>query len=505
MPLTLNIPAIQEDAILLAETRPAKIVVSLTEWQNRNPEDFASDLHDELYLLNRQNVSPTSRLQALEAYLPYVNNCTSSLAKIYNGSLLPLSEKARISANKAESLWLELGYGYKLVLTDLKKQFIKFGSEKTSALALYRAIEAVSNYKSTHHQIYVTAPPHVWSDLHQLYFYAVKLGVHKMEIETQARHSDALALPTIEDIYKHSLLVTLAEPEQLTQQEMLLIENYLTHHIRRTSITAANPQQGTPGVFIIQLDSDKAPTIYSKQKEAINPSSDALLQTLDLVVAMHEDLKSLQTHQRPKSGSISLTSMRNDYISLLIHLIKNWGVNPKRVFNRTQKSGHVELFTGLKSLCSLLGGAQIPASRWDILNISPTGMAIRRHPSAEKNISVGALVGIKTNADTHISIGIVRRANCGNRDRLDIGVQLIAPQATAAIAQIDARDYEEPVLMLPEISAVSQAATIIAPRGTYAPARVLTIQTEGKIQKVMLTKLVECTPLIERVQYSNII
>jgi len=130
MPLTLNIPAIQEDAILLAETRPAKIVVSLTEWQNRNPEDFASDLHDELYLLNRQNVSPTSRLQALEAYLPYVNNCTSSLAKIYNGSLLPLSEKARISANKAESLWLELGYGYKLVLTDLKKQFIKFGSEK---------------------------------------------------------------------------------------------------------------------------------------------------------------------------------------------------------------------------------------------------------------------------------------------------------------------------------------------------------------------------------------
>ncbi len=163
------------------------------------------------------------------------------------------------------------------------------------------------------------------------------------------------------------------------------------------------------------------------------------------------------------------------------------------------------MFTGLKSLCSLLGGAQIPASRWDILNISPTGMAIRRHPSAEKNISVGALVGIKTNADTHISIGIVRRANCGNRDRLDIGVQLIAPQATAAIAQIDARDYEEPVLMLPEISAVSQAATIIAPRGTYAPARVLTIQTEGKIQKVMLTKLVECTPLIERVQYSNII
>jgi len=504
MPLTLNIPVIQEDSILLAETRPASILASLTQWQNKRPEDFASDLHDELYLLNRQNVSPTTRLQALEAYLPYVRGCTASLAKDYCDSLLPLAEKPKVCASKAEALWLELGYGYKLVLTELKKQLIKFGSDKTSALAIYRAIHAVSAYKAVHHQTYVTPPAHVWSDLHHLYFYAVKLGVHKTNIETQANHPDALALPTIEDAYKHSLLVTQAEPEQLTQHEMVLIENYLTHHIRRTSITAANPQQGTPGVFIIQFDSDKPPTIYSKQKDAINPLTDALLQTLDMVVAMHEDLKALQNHQLPKSGSIPRTSIRNDYISLLTHLIKNWGINPKRIFNRTQKNGSVFLFAGLKSIHSLLCGDKVIPSRWDILNISPTGMAIRRNHSAEKNISVGALVGIKARADEHLAIGIVRRANCGNRDRLDIGVQLIAPQAENAIAHIDDRDYDEPILLLPEISAVNQAATIIAPRGTYAPARTLTIHTKGMPQKIMLTKLVECTHLIERIQYSDI-
>jgi hypothetical protein len=504
MPLTLNIPAIQEDAILLAETRPAKIALSLTEWRSKSLEDFAADLHDELQLLNRQNVSSNNRLQALEAYLPYIASTAESLAEHHIKSLLPLDEKAKASAIRAESLWLELGYGYKLVLTELQNQLIKIGTDKSSALAIYRAIYAISGYKSVYHQTYVNPPSHVWSDLHQLYFCAVKLGLHKIEIESKPMHPDALALPTIEDAYKHALLTSLAEPEQLTQNDMLLIDNYLTHHIKRTAITAAIATESTSGLFIIKLDSDKPPSVYSKQKEAINPLSDALLQTLDMVVAMHEDLKALQNHQLPKSGSIPKNSKRNDYIELLTHLIKNWGVNPKRIFNRTQKNGDIALISGIKPLHSALNGNKVLPSRWDILNISPTGIAIRRHHTAEKNISVGALVGIKARNEEYLSIGIVRRANCGNRDRLDIGVQLIAPQAMSAIAHVDDRNYDELILMLAEISAVNQAATIIAPRGMYAPARTITIHSAGTSKKAMLTKLVECTHLIERIQYSLI-
>jgi len=48
----------------------------------KRPEDFASDLHDELYLLNRQGVSAANRLQALEAYFPYVSRCAELLEKI---------------------------------------------------------------------------------------------------------------------------------------------------------------------------------------------------------------------------------------------------------------------------------------------------------------------------------------------------------------------------------------------------------------------------------------
>jgi hypothetical protein len=44
--------------------------------------------------------------------------------------LLPLPDSTKASANKAESLWLETGFGYKTVLTELEKQLIRFGTKK---------------------------------------------------------------------------------------------------------------------------------------------------------------------------------------------------------------------------------------------------------------------------------------------------------------------------------------------------------------------------------------
>ena len=504
MPLTLNIPAIYEDKTLLTETRPAKIVLALTELLNKSTEDFATDLLDELQLLNRQNVSSSNRLQALEAYLPYVIRTAESLAENYADSLLPLGEEAKASAHKAELLWLELGYGYKLVLTELQNQLIKIGVTKNSALAIYRAISAISCYKSLYHQTYVNPPSHVWRDLHQLYFCAVKLELQKIEIESKPRHAHALALPSIEDVYKHTLLTSLATPEQLSQYDMRLISNYLTHHIKHTHITAAIAKENTAGLFIIKLDSDKAPAIYSKQKETINPITDAALHTLDMISAMHEDLKVMQNNQLPINGSIPKNSQCHDYIELLTHLIKNWGTNPKRTFSRTKKNGGIEVIVGIKALYNMLTGIEVLPSHWDILNISPTGFAARRYQSSEKNISIGEIVAIKAINEKSYSIGIVRRANCGNRDRLDIGVQLIAPQAIGAIGHVEDSNHDAHILLLPQISSLDQAAMIVAPRGTYAPDRTLRITRDGLSKKIMLTKLVECTHLIERMQYSLI-
>lgn len=532
MALNLNIPALQEHPVFIAETRPQKIHDALENLKAESPADVALHIQGELEILNRQKISPHHRLQALESYRPQLMLTAQSLSNDYISSSLPLQDKAKASALAVESLWLELGYGYKLTLIDLQNQLFKLGTDKSSAQATQRAMHAVAEYALVHYQTYVIPPTHMWSDLHQLYFCAVQLGIQNVSIQDvdmaigEANANTASYLATsIECTYKHAMLMSLAEPQHLTQQDIRLIADYLAHHIRLAVTTAVTPLNNTSGAFVISLNSDKPPAPYSKQKTDPNPITDILLQTIDLVCVIHQDLEQLQNHQQPKSGSIPTYADRNDYIELLTYLIKNWGITQKRIFNRSIKNGDIDVVVGVNTVrlvanevlddnnlthkqalenSTSLQVAQATSSRWKILNISATGMSIRRHHSAEKNIRIGELIGIKLKNEHHWSVGVVRWANCGTRERLDIGVQLIAPQAQSATARLLQQNRDALVLMIPEFSAVKQAATIIAPKGTYEPARQLALTCNNETNIVMLTRLAERTHYIERIQYSII-
>ena len=524
MALNLNIPLVKDNPIIIAETRPHKIIQSLLDHISKNPLDIASHLHSELEILNRQKTSPSNRMQALDAYRPLLISTTQALSEDYNNAALPLHDKAKLAAAASESLWLELGFGYKLVLVDLQNQLIKLSTDKNSANAIQRGMHAVAEYALTYYQTYTTPPAHVWSDLHQLYYCAIKLGIQNVKVDeekTLIRSTTEIA-NTIEGTYKHALLMSLADPQHLTQKNIRLAAEYLAFHVEKAKISIVAPVEITTSCFIVNLSSNKPPVSYSKQKTAPNPVSDILLQTLDLVIAIHKDLSSLQNNQLPKDGGIPVNANHEAYVDLLTYLIKHWGVTQKRIFNRTKSEGEIEIVSGISAIHhfsnenaeytnnSKIGFSQqynenktVP-SRWHIINISAIGMSLRRNPTAEKNIRIGGLLGFKTKNEKHWSIGLVRWGACGSRDRLDIGVQLIAPQAESAIARIDKTGREEMVLLLPEIIALKQPPTIIMRVGTYQPARQLSITYNNNSDVIMLTKIVERSHHFERIQYSTI-
>lgn len=525
MALKLHIPTLKENPIIIADTHAQKIGQSLAKLQAQNPLDIASHIHIELEILNRQKVSPSNRIQALDAYRPMLITTTQALAEDYCNATLPLHDKAKLASAAAESLWVELGYGYKLALIDLQNQLIKLGTDKSSAHAIQRAMHAIGEHALVYYQTYLAPPDHIWGDLHQLYFCAVQLGIQNLTLEKDKsyREFDDDLDVSIESTYKHALLMSLADPQHLTQKDIRLIANFLAYHVKAAQITAVTPTATLAGVFIISLKSNEPPVPYSKQKVAPDPDTDILLQTMDLVRTIHQHLSSLLDKQLPKDGSIPDDAQRNDYIDLLTYLIKHWGVIPKRVFNRSQKNGELELVTGIAAIHHVSDNKpmathlarhadelnqshplNVRPSRWQILNISATGMSVRRHPTAEKNIRIGSLLGIKTKEEHHWSIGLVRWASCGSKDRLDMGVQLIAPHAQSAFVRIDGREDEEMVLLLPEIAAVKQTATIVVPRGTFEPARQLVLTYQNQNQHIMLTRLIERSHYFERIQFSVI-
>ncbi|PKO45912.1 MAG: hypothetical protein CVU29_08100 [Betaproteobacteria bacterium HGW-Betaproteobacteria-22] len=522
MALNLNIPILVEHPVFIAETRPQKIRLLLQETHTQNPLEIAAHLLSELEILNRQKISPTQRLLALDCYQALIKQTVDVLAESYTHSMLPLHEQAKTATIAAENLWQELGYGYKLALIDIQNQLIKLGTDKSSAHAIQRAIQALSEQALVNYQTYQIPPAFIWSDLHQLYLYAVQLGLHHNQNHEDAAKSaptetdtHAHLVNSIEDAYKHAMLISLAQPQHLTQKDIKRVASYLAYHVQQARITAIEKSDNTPGVFIIGLNSSAPPTPYTKQKNAPNPVSDILLHTIDLVRESHQDLNRLQNNLLPSNGSITAEDNLQEYIVLLTYLIKNWGLAPKRIFTRATKNGEVELIAGIEAIQkSALHAmtdhmtrnqmaAHSAPSRWKVLNMSANGISIRRHHTAEKNITIGELIAVRAKNEMHWAIGLVRWANCGTRDRLDIGVQLIAPSATNAIAHTLEHNASHGVLLLPEILTIKQPATIITPTGLYQPGQKCMMTHDNIKTHILLTKVIERTHAIERFEFTT--
>lgn len=523
MALTLNIPKVIDKPIMVAESRPQKILQTLIDANQQSPLELAAFITGELEMLNRQKMPASTRVQALETYRPHLIKNIEVLASFYEDATLPLDDEAKLTAKAVELLWLELGYGYKIALIDLQHQLIKLGSEKTTVLVIARAMHAIAEQAMLYYQTYFVVPQQVWGDLHQLYFCAVQMGLQHTKTEPNALNGASPAA-TIENTYKYALLMFLADPQHLTQEDMRLIANYLAYHADLAQITAIPPENDDKATFIISLNANGPPVPCIKKQKNFNQNTDIILNTIDLVRMIHQQLGFLKAQKLPRDGSIPENANIPDYIDLLTYLIKHWGITPKRIFNRSPENGEIELVTGItaihyvssnlplaKNISAITSNnddgelvKKVMPSRWQILNISATGMAVRRHPTADKNIKVDQLVGIKTKNSEHWSLAIVRWANCESNDRLEIGIQLIAPSAKSVMAQINGRHSQERVLLLPEISAVNQVESLLAPRGTFAPASQMVLTHADSDTHIMLTKMIDRSHHFERIQFSKI-
>lgn len=503
MAIALHLPALKDNPVIIAETRPQKLAAFLENLQAQSIQVGSSSLQRQLSELNRQKVSPNNRVQALDMYRPVVMRLAEILAEKYVNATLPLEGQVKAAANMVESLWLELGYGYKLAFVDLQNQLIK--SNKTATHCIQSAMQAITEYAMTHYQTYSTPPSHVWSDLHQLYFCAVQLGIqHGSETKVTKNKNQAIA-PSIENTYKQAMLIFLADTQRLSPKNIRNTAEIIASHLNKAHISAVAPLDSPTASFIIHLQSNEPPVAYNKQQAFPDPATDILLLTIDLVKALHTQLSRLQNNQLESEG-------RDNEMNLLTHLIKHWGIPPKRVFRRLAKNGDMELVAGISAIhlsanmTSAFNNETKPLlpSRWQILNISATGIALRRHPTAEKNIQIGSLIAIKTKTEKHWSLGVVRWANCGTRDKLDIGVQLIAPQIKSAYARFDKRDYDEPILTVAPIAANKTGASIIVPRGGFESARKVTLNIGNETSHIIMTKCIERTHQFEQIQYDLI-
>ncbi len=505
MSFNLDVPALDNNPILIAELRPSKIAEFIERIPFNNIFSAATILLEEMQILNRQKVNPDNRTKALEFYRPAVIRITHELHDFYiNNTWYPMPAKVKSGASAAELLWLELGYGYKLAYLDYKGKLINANS-KPVALVLQRSIYSLYKLSLVYYSIYFSPPASIWSDLHQLYYSAVQQNADTIEV--QDTESNLNNLSSVELAYKQAILIGLTNPQHLTKTDIKRVADYLSHLSTFALLRGIGTTESDSGVFLIKLNSNQLPIPFTKKPSNPNAANDILLITLDIARKIHHHLKLLQEGKMPVDGYFSADALDSNYTDLLTYLIKQLGATPKRLFSRANKDHKLQLLFGITDIYQSLETSTKSLSKvstWQVQNTSAIGFALKKFQSGEVSIKVGDFVSMKETAESNWVIAVLRWIIADQQDHLDIGLQLLAPNVgRIGIKSAKLTNYEN-ALTLPEVAPLKLPKTIVVTRGIYSPATVFDIIENGAFTQVLSTKLLERTASFERFQFSKL-
>lgn len=529
MSLKLATPVPDQTANNTVETRPKQVA----EWLERLPKanlfEAGRTLRDALSALNRQKLGEDARLKLLELYRATIMDMLPGMEQQLSGAALPLPEKQRQIANLARELLVEVAYGYKIILLEQLNRLISFGSNKQLPQVIQRALSALSRILVICYETYAPTPAGIWSEMHQLYRYAVQ---HNLQQEAVPDYD---ATSSINLAYKQALMLALADPYRLMQGEVGKILDYLAQYGDQAQLMPLAQTTNPHGFFLVRLESDKPPKAIAQNAADTDARADILLNTIDLARAMHQKIVGLEAGEAPRSLGLPETASDSAYLDLLRRLLRHWGIAPRRHFNRVQNQAGVEICAGLRAAHYFLYGEEIhpvagilPAqdaeitlqaatspgardsqqtfrtSNWVIANESAGGLALRKESEEPVHIRVGEVIGLKPDNAATWNVGVVRWVRSDSPEGLELGVQMLAPNAAPVaikptIANADATF--QPALLLPELPVMKQAATLLAERGTYQGQREFELTQDGVTGYVRATKLVEQTASFEQFQF----
>jgi hypothetical protein len=411
---------------------------------------------------------------------------------------------------------------------DLLNKRLGFGANKLLPPAVQGALSALGDILVVCYQTYAPTPAGIWSEMHQLYRFALQQGIHDEPLEGDG------AAGSIAHAYKQALLLALADPYRLMQGEVGKTLSYLVHFGNQAQLLPMAPVSNNTGLFLIRLDSDKPPRPLPRDTATTDARTDMLLNTVDLARLLHQQITKLEAGEAPAGLDLPQDAQTPPYLDLMRRLIRHWGVTPKRYFNRSRNEATVEICAGVRAIHYFLNGEtpfQAPeaatqeeqggitvigmdstpdavshnfdCTNWEIVNESAGGLALRKQSNEAVQIRVGEVIGLRTRQDAW-SVGAVRWVQSNNSDHLEVGIQMLAPTAVPATVKptiASAAEVTQPALLLPELPILKQAAALLVPRGVYHHLREYHLGQNGAVSTIRASQLVEQTASYELFQF----
>ncbi len=503
MSLSLKLPVYEPNLASSVETNPKRLKAWLIALPMANPLVAGRQMCDALAACNRVKMSADDRIKLLDEYAATLESLQSELDIIYRVPGLPLKEQAHTAAMLARRLSLELADGYKIALTDRLEKRLVFGNAKIVPVLIQKILAQYYSLSQLCYRVYLPMPEGVWLEAHKLFRYAV-------EAQLIDQASADKNLPSVARTYKYILLLALAEPHRFAGIELdkvvEIVENYAGHaHFQPVS------QLGSAaGFFLVSLDEDKPPQYVGARTMDGYLGGGVLLDTSELVRQLHKSLlaleaKSLLAHDRVKVLM---------WIEILRRVSRQWTISAKRTFQRIASETPVDICLGLRAavLCVNEGHAllqpesildddvvhvtteELPITQWKVVNESPGGYAVAAENMLAERVRAGEIVALRAQGHENWMVASVRWLQQMDKQRLEIGLQIITVRATAVMFRptigLKNEQYQA-ALLLPEIPALKQAPMLATPKGCYMNLRELSVLTADGEILIRAARLVE--------------
>lgn len=512
MQLLLDLPEMSPELAKMVETHPKRLKEWLIGLPTSNVVEAGRQIYDALASLNRVELSPDDRAKLLAEYETMLDMLAGGFETDYASSGIPMKDRAKQSAALYMNLWREMCMGWKVVLvTRLEKRGLFGGSGKADPHAVQRVLYCYWRLSRISCRLYMPMPSGAWGEIHQMF----RMGAENQFLDEPTEPKNR----SIASTYKRILLLSLADPMRFAPQEQDKVVDLVENYAHLAHFQPISKLSSSAGYFLVELDGDVQPRFVGNRSiEGPGPLA-ILLDTSELSRYLHKTEAAIEA-KAPQAVDRAKVLAR---LQILRRVIRQWSIAPQRTYQRISSNSLVDIAFGMRSIVQQLNNGVLPEtpvdetaaqvahdldngpitlsrspdvrlSKWQVLNESPGGFAVRSVSVSDEQVRAGDVVALRAFADASWIVASVRWLQLNEDGTIEIGLQVMSSRAVPAMVKptIGAGPLSYvPAVMLPEIEALKQPSRIAASKGTYTPLRELSVMTADGERKVRASKLVE--------------
>jgi hypothetical protein len=558
-PLRLSVPPKRLAQLSFCQTNLEGLDDWLAELPMANVDEAAKRLYRAIGELNQLEFGFEDRYAALEALRAPIHFTCVALARRFLNQPSLLNGAVRQLAQQCQVLQNQLAVGYKVVVVDALRAKVPLTAEAIAKppsdvvpLAIYRAIDELSNTLLRSCQLYTDPAPRVWLELNQLELLSERTRLDALRLD--AAVDDESAGPfTIREAYLRAALLVCASPNKLRQRHLSALYDALAGWVPLVEMARAPAE----GAFVIDLREDEPPVFAAAFNRQVHGEC-RVLNTDALVAALDEAAAGKGRLKRPEGAGCEL----------LEHAAVAFSRRKARAFTRSPMVGTLEVCIGFTSahfhladqveFDSLLargsalaketsnpfidrvdgikgergddawsnafdvGGtrmaenpdienpesillegraatsavdpARYPTHLSEMVDTSPGGYCVRWRAEPPPGLQTGEILAVRENGEQRWSLATVRWMRQVQGKGHLTGMQLLSPAAIPVGACVlqkrgDAGSFMR-ALLLPAMKAIRLPQTLLTPRLPFQSGQKITLNQSGVEVRAQLGEVI---------------